>query len=396
MKTQMNSKERILRTIEWKETDHLPLAINGIGHSFVVDLNNKLKGDAFKISDYCLEMGTDTDIRIQLPVVFPPEVSINYSTQRISGEKNPILTKEYVTPKGRLIQAVRKNEHYPFDKIELFSDHLVPPERSYKYMVDNGEELDVLECVLSDPEDGAFPEAWEFAKKAKQYANDRGVVFTGNLEGIGDPLLWLSGLENIVFMGTDEPEALHRYIDILSAWNINRIRVLIDMGVDIIVRRGWYESSDFWSPEMYREFLLPALKKEVEIVRNAGLKYAYIMNTGVDALADLIVETGVDMQTNAEPEKSDFIGLRKTFQNKVAMCSGINNYHVIEAGSETDIDNAVRYAVENYAPGGGFIMGPSDAIGGVGLSSGRVSEKILKNVHCLVDAWKRYCLTSRH
>ena len=390
MKIEMTSKERILKTIEWQETDHIPITVNGICHTCVIDLNKKLKGDTFKISDYWLELGTDSGIGIGVPVIFPSDVEIRYSTRQIKGEKDEILTKEYITPKGTLVQAVRKNKHYPYNEIGLFSDHLVPPERSFKYMIDCAQEIDVLESIFAQPENAMFAGTREYAKKAKRYADDREVVFIGHLEGIGDPLLWLSGFNNIVFMGADKPDALHRYIEILSDWNIRCIQMLLDMGVDIILRRGWYESSDFWSPEMYRKFLLPALKKEVELTHSAGIKYAYIMNSGVDALAELIVESGIDIQTNAEPEKNDIIGLRKAFQKKVAMCSGINNYHVIESGEETDIDNAVRYAMENYAPGGGFILCPGDAIGGVGLSSAEISEKNIKNVHYLVNAWKKY------
>ena len=120
------------------------------------------------------------------------------------------------------------------------------------------------------------------------------------------------------------------------------------------------------------------------------MKYAYIMNSGVDGLAELLVESGLDMQTNAEPEKNDIVGLRKVFHNKVAMCTGINNYHVLEEGGEKEIDEAVRFAVENYAPGGGFILCPSDAVGGFGIGTGQISEKILKNIHSLVESWKRY------
>ena len=389
-RNEMTSKERILRTIEWKDVDHLPLTLNGICHTCMVDINKKLNWDQFKIADYFRELGTDTGISVYVPVTLSPHVEEKYSIRQVPGEKDDILFKEYITPKGRLAQAVRKNAHYPYNYISLFSDHLVPPGRSYKYMIDSPNELDMLEDILGDPDEAAFSESREYARAAKKYANERGIVLTAYNEGIGDPLLWLSGLNNIVFMGADEPEALGRYVDILSRWNMRYIEIMLDMGVDIILRRGWYECSDFWSPERYRRFLLPALKKEVEFTHNAGAKYGYIMNSGVDALADLIVESGVDMQTNAEPLKNNFIGLRKTFQNKVAMCSGINNYKVIEAGGETDIENAFFYAVENYAPGGGFILAPSDSIGGIGLSNDKISEKNIKNAHFLVETWKKY------
>ena len=391
MKSQLTSKERVLRTIEWKDVDHLPLSINGISHTWVVSINRMFNNDPFKISDYCLELGTDTAIRLYLPDTCPADVGVEYTTRQIPGEKDEILTKTYITPKGKLMQGVRKNGHYPFDTIDIFSDHLVPPGRSYKYMVDCEEELEALSYIFSAPkDDSVYAHAKAYAAEAKKYADDRGVILVGGIDGIGDPLLWLSGLENIVFMGADNPKALHRYIEILSDWNLQRIRVYADLGADTVLRRGWYESTDFWSPQLYREFLLPALKKEVALAHSAGMKYTYIMNSGVDALADLIAEAGVDMQTNAEPETCDIARLRKSFQNRVAMCTGINNYHVLEMGTKAEIEEAVQYAIEHYAPGGGFILCPSDTVGGVGMSTDFVLDETLGNVHVFIDAWKRY------
>ncbi len=33
--------------------------------------------------------------------------------------------------------------------------------------------------------------------------------------------------------------------------------VVLQQGVDLVVRRAWYEHADVWSPGLYREFLLP-------------------------------------------------------------------------------------------------------------------------------------------
>ena len=393
MTAELTSKERIIRTMEWKDVDYIPLALSGIGHSTVVDLNNKMNNDPFKAADCLLELGADAGLYVELPQALPPDVSVDYATRRVLGEKDRILTKTYTTPRGRLTQAVRRNKDYPFDEIDLLThrnDHLVPPKRSYKYMIDCAKELDVLAYILGKPEDAAFDGVRAFVKEAKQYAKRKGIILTGRTEGVGDPLQWLSGVENIVFMSADEPQALHRYTEIISEWNIHRMRLLIDLGVDTVLRRGWYESTDFWSPAMYREFLLPALKKEAELAHSAGVKYIYIMNTGVDALADMIMEAEVDMQTNAEPEMCDIARLRKSFQNKVAMCTGVNNYHVLEECGEEQINEAVRYAIENYADGGGFILSPSDSIGGFGLHKGIVSEKLLRNMVHMVEAWKKY------
>lgn len=61
--------------------------------------------------------------------------------------------------------------------------------------------------------------------------------------------------------------------------------------------------------------------------------------------------------------------------------SGVNNYHIIEAGTEAEVEVAVRNAVETLSPDGGFILAPSDSI----LDT---SETAKRNFYKMISTWK--------
>jgi len=61
---------------------------------------------------------------------------------------------------------------------------------------------------------------------------------------------------------------------------------------------------------------------------------------------------------------------------------------VLEGGTERDVEDAVLRAMETLAPGGGFILAPSDSINYIGPSSPEHTERVMKNFHKMIETWK--------
>ena len=381
MSNVMSSKERILRVLQHKEIDYVPLCFDGLCHGGVSFINEKYT-DPFERADYYLELGVDTAIGLGFERISSENIDVAEWTESRPDEKVPVLVKEYRTPKGVLKQEVRKID-YESDRIHLFSDHNVPPGRSIRYLIESESDLEVFEALLKPPTERELEGVRKYAARARSFCDEKGIMMTGGLDGIGDPLMWLSGIENTLFAAIDNPKFLHRYIEILSSWNIACEKLLIEMGVDMIIRRGWYESGDFWSPSLYKEFLLNPLSREVQTAHEAGVYYAYIMNSGVTPMIDCLLKSGIDMLTNIEPDKDNLVEIKNKLAGKIAVCSGVNNYHIIELGSVDQVDLAVVHALQMLSKGGGFILSPSDSI----LD---ISENAQKNFYAMIESWKKY------
>jgi uroporphyrinogen-III decarboxylase len=199
---------------------------------------------------------------------------------------------------------------------------------------------------------------------------------------VGDPLIWLSGVARSVTASFDDPGVMERYVAIIAKWNRARLALLLEAGADIIVRRGWYESTDFWSPTLFRQYLHGPLKGDIELAHQAGALFTYVMNSGAMPLLDQFNDLGFDIYSNIDPmtPHMDLEAIKKKVGGRITLCGGVNNNQILERGTDEQVQRAVQDAVEKLGPDG-FILAPGDSI----LAT---SEKAVHNFYVMIDAWK--------
>ncbi len=81
-------------------------------------------------------------------------------------------------------------------------------------------------------------------------------------------------------MAVDNPELIDAYLELDHALNLKNYEIALDMGVDIIRRNGFYETTDFFSPALLSRFLARRLNEEAvrEAVRDT---FAIFGKTGL-------------------------------------------------------------------------------------------------------------------
>jgi hypothetical protein len=266
--------------------------------------------DEYEFATRQMELGLDTRVRLDdLPVRFSPEVSVHES---VTAGDPPVVTRVYETPAGSLAVSVKQIEGWPFgDHLPLFSDFIIP--RAVQFPVSAPEHLPALRHLLTPPGDDDVRAFLAEGNRRKRFADDRRLLLAGGWRGersvpgedenlvgtnfgtvsVVDTLMWLCGGTQPLLWAYDEPDFLRELIGILEEWNRSRLEVHLEAGVDIVFRRAWYEGTDFWSPPLYRELILPTVRRDVELAHEAGARYAYIITTGMMPVADLILEAGV-------------------------------------------------------------------------------------------------------
>jgi hypothetical protein len=382
----MSSKERIIATIKHETTDHIPLCFEGIGHQSVAFIDHRYP-DQFERVNFYLDMEIDTAIRFGPPLYSGSGFQTKEWKEHHSEEPYPLLMKEYITPKGNLKQIVRKHE-YPSDSVGLFSDHNVPSSRSLKYLIEKEDDLEKLEYILRPPDDEDLRWYREQAKVAKKFCEEKQVLFAGYLQGIGDPLLWMSGIDTVVMSSVLNPDFLKHYIDIVSRWNTALLEIQIEAGIDLIIRRGWYESTDFWAPDLFREFLFKPLKQEIEIAHQAGVYFTYVMNSKAKPMLSIFRDLGFDVYSNIDPVTADMdlADLKREIGDIITLYGGVNNFLVVENGTVEEVRKAVIEAIEKLAPGGGFVLGVGDVLDFLFANP----ENTERNFYEMIKVWKEF------
>ena len=59
-----------------------------------------------------------------------------------------------------------------------------------------------------------------------------------------DTLIWLCGVKGTLFMAYDKPDMFQTFVELIPQRDILATEICLDLGVDMIVRRGWYEGCD--------------------------------------------------------------------------------------------------------------------------------------------------------
>jgi len=150
----------------------------------------------------------------------------------------------------------------------------------------------------------------------------------------------------------------------------------------MVCQRGWYSSTDFWSPELFDLYVFPSLKRLTALAHKYGKKFGYVMTTGVETLGPRLADAGVDLLFFVDPVQDGIplIKARELFGNKMTMVGGLNSISLASDNSEK-IRQKVKEAIDILGPTNRFILHPMDAI---------FPDTPWKGVEAMINAWKEY------
>jgi len=196
-----------------------------------------------------------------------------------------------------------------------------------------------------------------------------------------DFVAWLCGVEPAVMAAMTEPDFFQELMEIVDAFDQRRTEIMLEVGgVDLVVERGWYSSTDFWSPALFERFLLPGLRKLVDNVHQAGKHFGFVMTTGTLAMSKVFLASGIDLLYYIDPVqgKPDLDEVKRRLGGHVALAGGVSSAVTLHAGSREEIGEAVRTAICKLGPAG-FILAPVDAL---------FPDTPWSGLEAMIDAWR--------
>ena len=196
---------------------------------------------------------------------------------------------------------------------------------------------------------------------------------------------WLCGMQNLMLLTMEQPAFVADLLETIHLWNKQRMRVVLSAGVDLYIRRAWYEGCDFVTPRFYQNAILPRLKAEVELAHEYGAKFGYICSSGTKPMVDLYLEAGIDVLIGVDPIQgthTDMRLLREKLGGQICLWGGASGAVTVEMGSEEEVRQAVRHAIATLGPDG-FILSPVDNI--------TVDAPLTwRNIEILMDEWRKH------
>jgi len=394
----MTSRERMLAAIEYRGADHVPCSF-----MLFFNLYERCRSDA-EFVEKQLELGLDACVHVghlnhslHLYGAVAPGTTWKEWVERENGDR--VFCRRIDTPDGPLTSRVRQRDGWPTETdFPLMKDWLVP--RFEEVLVKPERDLAKLRHLFGPVKDEDIRVLREEAQAASRLAKRHGLLQVGGWKGsirpglqvdpgvMGcDAMAWISGFETVMVLSQTDPDLIREYAAVIHRWNMKQIEVyLAETEADLIVRRGWYETTEFWTPAAWRSIIGPTLQHEAELVHQAGRKFGYIITSAFLPLLNDILAAGVDVLIGLDPEEgkgSSLVAIKDTCRRAHrALWGGVSGAITVERGTEEETEAAVRRALEVLGSDGGFILSPVDNVR-------EDTENAWRNTHRLIETWKK-------
>jgi len=386
----MTSRERLLAAMQHQPVDHIPcsfMMFKGLwsrSNTYLEFIQKQMELGL----DVCVELPprqpgivSDSYNLHGLPVKYHDAVTVEEWKESQPDSRWPILIKEYNTPGGCLRVEVNKDSEWPYgDHVPFLDDYVI--NRSRKFLIEEYSDLEALQYLLVPPGAEEVVDFKQDSQTAIDFAREHDLLLSGGW-GVGADLIgWIFGLENMIFAAYDQAGLIKDLLGIIDRWNRSRMKVVLEAGVDLYIKRAWYENCDFWTPDKWREFIFPILKSDVELAHQRGALFGYLITSRCMPLLEMIAEAGVDVVIGVDPRVWDLKRAKEILSGEVCLWGGVNGHLTIEQGTPEAVSEEVHDVLKLFGGSSGFILSPVDNV--------RILNEVSEtNIQILIHEWNK-------
>ena len=181
----------------------------------------------------------------------------------------------------------------------------------------------------------------------------------------------------------DDPDGLKRDAENMANWAVESNKKAVDAGFDsfILCSDYCYNSGPFLSPAMFREYVTPYLKKIIKGIRDSGAYAIKHTDGDIMPILDQLAECEPHGLHSLDPmARVDIKEVKRQIGDRVCLCGNVN-CALMQTGTDEEVVESAKYAIEHGKPGGGFIFTTSN-VPFFGLP--------LERYLMVLDVWKKY------
>lgn len=352
----MLPRERVLAALDHQETDYVPSALCGGPYGLVDDLYLRLvrqlnigqpaapfrSGHSISYMDDRLLERLGTDFRYCWPGLLP-------NSPIIPGEAEDTFYDSY----GQVWKRAR------------------PYYYAGEGILKNAASLDDIDRLVRWPDltdarwtAGLAGRASTLRENTDYFVALRMVASHGPFQTACD----LRGVENFLLDMSLNPEFAQALLDRVTSAIEGLIRLAMEAGgrwFDLVELPGddyAGNSGPILSPLMFRKFIKPCLSRLIAAIKeyNPEAKVMLHSDGAITKLIPEFIDLGVDVIHPLEPlPATDIPAVKAIYGDRVTFLGGIDIAHAMTASRE-DVIEEVKLRITQLAPGGGYIIAPSN------------------------------------
>jgi uroporphyrinogen decarboxylase len=229
-----------------------------------------------------------------------------------------------------------------------------------------------LESARSAADIGAYPwpdPAWVDVSRIRAEAlrwEGRCAVLGGDWSPFYHDAIDLLGMERFMTAMVDDPALVDALLGRIADYYHEVSRRIFEAAADVI--DIFFIGNDFGTQtgpvvgeKLFRRFLLPHLKRLIDLGHAYGLEVMLHCCGGFAPLIPALIETGLDALQSLQPDARgmDPALLKKTFGGRIVLNGCLDTHHVLIRGTPAQVRAKTREILSVMMPGGGYIASPS-------------------------------------
>jgi uroporphyrinogen decarboxylase len=175
----------------------------------------------------------------------------------------------------------------------------------------------------------------------------------------------LRGMEELFVDMVRRPEFVHHLARLVTDYNLELCREAIGAGADVLIIEDDIAGNEgpLMSPQHFHEFIAPYNREVLDLAHAHGLRVVRHSDGNLWPVLDTLLFMGYDGLNPLEPQAGMALKRVKDYcGERICLLGNIDCGQLLCHGSEEEVVAAVRQAIENAAPGGGYILCSSNSI----------------------------------
>jgi len=216
-------------------------------------------------------------------------------------------------------------------------------------------------------------------------AHGTGVGIIASFSSFFDCAMRAVGVIEALYLFYDDRPFLEALMDILLEHQERVMRAVCDRFAGdlafIVVRDEIAHNVGLMiRPDMFEEIFVPRMRRLIAPAKEHGKLVGLYTRGRLEKVLPILERIGFDIVLPMEPECNDLVRLKRQWRGKIAFVGGIP-LPLLAYGSWEKIEETVREACTQLAPGGGYVLG----------ASGPITEGVPpQNVWVMAQAVHRY------
>jgi len=359
MKKKMTPRERFMSAFHLEEPDRVPVTFSYVDPFAELDDRGRSLGfDRF----HRLVLETD----IVLPkaprsrrVLYTSSDQVRLETNSFERDGTTYRYDTLVTPKGEL-HAKRRSEE------EVMTTW------TYEGFVKTDEDVEKILSIPFDPPEVDMSPVTE----GQEMLGERGIVATG----LADPICAVADLftlRDFALTASNKRHVTKKLLDFFAERIEEYLRRMTEQTVDVMYRiyGPEYVTPPILPPKLFFEYVVPYDKKMVDIVKRSGNIACIHCHGRIGTVVEGMRQIDPHVLEPLEPPTQGDIGLRdlkERIGDRICLM-GYIQYNDLEFDPPKAIREKVRSAIEQAAPGGGYILFPTAE------PIARITDRLLNN-----------------